>query len=84
MYYYSSSRDDHEVISKLQDLGERYPTRGFETYFGKIRLEGLLWNRKRVLRIYRMLTLKMCRKRKRRLPSRTKEILVVPSFLNET
>lgn len=84
MYYYSSSRDDQEVISKLQGLAERYPTRGFETYFGKIRLEGLLWNRKRVLRIYRMLNLKMRRKRKRRLPSRTKETLVVPTFLNET
>jgi hypothetical protein len=84
MYYYSSAKDDQEVIDKLQDLAERYPTRGFETYYGKIRMEGLRWNRKRVLRLYRMLNLKMRRKRKRRLPARVKESLVVPTFLNET
>lgn len=59
MYYYSSAKDDQEVIDKLQDLAERYPTRGFETYYGKIRMEGLRWNPKRVLRLYRMLNLKM-------------------------
>ncbi|MBP2615638.1 hypothetical protein J2772_000771 [Chryseobacterium jejuense] len=37
----------------------RYPTRGFETYYGKIRLEGLLWKRKRVLRVYRNINLKL-------------------------
>ena len=84
MYYYSSVKDDQEVIDRLQDLAERYPTRGFETYYGKIRMEGLGWNRKRVLRLYRMLNLKMRRKRKRRLPARVKESLVVPTFLNET
>ena len=75
MYYYSSVKDDQEVIDRLQDLAERYPTRGFETYYGKIRMEGLGWNRKRVLRLYRMLNLKMRRKRKRRLPARVKESL---------
>jgi putative transposase len=85
MYYYSSSaKDDQEVIDKLQDLAERDPTRGFETYYGKIRMEGLRWNRKRVLRLYSMLNLKMRRKRKRRHPDRVKESLVVPTFLNET
>lgn len=84
MYYYSSIRNDEAVIEKLNELSEKYPTRGFETYYGKIRLAGLNWNRKRVLRIYRMLNLKMRRKRKRRLPSRIKETLVVPNKLNET
>lgn len=84
MYYYKSLRDDQEVIDKLRNLADRYPTRGFETYFGKIRMEGLLWNRKRVLRIYRILNLKMRCKRKRRLPSRVKRSLVVPTCLNET
>lgn len=35
MYYYKSLRDDQEVIDKLQNLADRYPTRGFETYFVK-------------------------------------------------
>ena len=84
MYYYNSAKDDQEVVDKLQYLAERYPTSGIETFYGKIRMEGLRWNRKRVLRLYRMLNLKMRRKRKRRLPARVKESLVVPTFLNET
>jgi len=45
-YYYEHKKDDPLVNSKLLELAARYPTRGFETYYGKIRLEGLLWNRK--------------------------------------
>lgn len=36
-------KDDQAIISKLLDLAERYPTKGFETYYGKIRLDGLLF-----------------------------------------
>ena len=67
MYYYQSVKDDSEVIAKLSELAERYPTRGFDNYYGKIRNQDLIWNRKRVLRIYRDMDLKMRRKRKRRL-----------------
>jgi len=84
MFYYSSRKNDEVVIEKLNELSERYPTRGFETYYGKIRLAGLTWNRKRVLRIYRNMNLKMRRKRKRRIPTRIKEALIVPNHLNET
>lgn len=84
MYYYVSKKDDEAVIAKLSELSQSYPTRGFDTYYGKIRLAGLKWNRKRVLRIYRKLNLKMRRKRKRRLPSRVKEPLRVPLALNDT
>lgn len=84
MYYYCSKRNDDEVIEKLNELSEKFPTRGFEEYFGKIRLAGLKWNRKRVLRVYRIMNLKMRRKRKRRLPARIKEALAVPNQLNET
>ena len=53
MYYYQNKLpDDTEVITKLEELANRYPTRGFENYFGKIRNQGLEWNRKRVLRVY--------------------------------
>ncbi len=84
MYYYCSKRNDDEVIEKLNELSEKFPTRGFEEYFGKIRLAGLKWNRKRVLRVYRIMNLKMRRKHKRRLPARVKEALAVPNQLNET
>ena len=69
---------------KLQQYAELYPTRGFDDYFGKIRNEGLIWNRKRVLRVYRSLQMKLRRKHKKRLPARIKEHLAVPEQLNHT
>ncbi|WP_156472402.1 MULTISPECIES: hypothetical protein [Sphingobacterium] len=84
MYYYTHTKDDEEVITKLMYLAGNYPTRGFETYYGKIRMEGLVWNRKRVLRVYRRINLKLRSKRKRRIPSRIKEKLIVPEGINRT
>lgn len=84
MYYYSNRKDDSAVAVKLNELAERYPTRGFESYFGRMRLEGIKWNRKRVLRVYRTLSLKMRRKRKRRLPARIQRPLTTPAVLNDT
>lgn len=84
MYYYAHKKDDNAIISKLMGLAERYPTRGFQTYYGKIRLEGIVWNRKRVLRVYRNINLKLRTKRKRRIPSRIKEKLQVPGSINDT
>lgn len=84
MYYYDHKKDDQIVIDKLIDLASKYPTRGFETYIGKIRLEGPVWNRKRVLLVYRTLKLMLRIKRKRCLPTRIKEKLFVPRSVNET
>jgi putative transposase len=75
VWYYQSRKDDQEVIDKLQHYAELYPTRGFDEYYGMIRNEALIWNRKRVLRVYRSLKLGLRRKRKRRLPSRVKQPL---------
>jgi putative transposase len=75
VWYYKTCKDDKEVISKLHHYAELYPTRGFDEYYGMIRNEGLIWNRKRVLRIYRSLKLSLRRKRKRRLPARIKQPL---------
>lgn len=66
------------------NLSSKYPTRGFDTYFGKIRMEGFLWNRKRVLRIYSNINLKLRVKRKRRLPASIKERLFAPGAVNHT
>ncbi len=74
-WYYKTHKEDEEVISKLQSLAELYPTRGLDDYYGKIRNEGIVWNRKRVLRVYRSIRLSLRRKHKRRLPSRVKEPL---------
>lgn len=84
MFYYSSSKDDTEVIDKLKELADSKPTRGFPYYFGRIRNEGLIWNRKRVKRVYNKMKLNLRRKHKRRLPSRMKEPLVTPQKTNHT
>lgn len=84
LWYYRSKKDDAEVIEKLQQYAELFPTRGFDDYYGKIRNEGLLWNRKRVLRVYRSLEMKLRRKYKKRLPARVKEPLEEPLELNHT
>ncbi|MVX37013.1 hypothetical protein [Myroides sp. LoEW2-1] len=55
MWYYQSKKDDTQVIYKLSELAEQYPTRGFDEYYNKICREGLIWNRKRVLRVYRLI-----------------------------
>ena len=78
----TTKKDDSQVIAKLSELAELHPTRGFDEYFGRIRNEGLKWNRKRVLRVYRSMNLKMRRKRKRRLPKRIQTPLTVPVHPN--
>lgn len=84
MWYYQSKRDDNPVIDKLNELAEQLPTRGFDEYYNRIRNEGLQWNRKRVLRIYRSMGLNIRRKRKKRLPSRVKEPLKASPSVNHT
>jgi putative transposase len=70
MWYYQAKKDDSEVVAKLTELAEDLPTRGFDVYYNRIRTEGLVWNRKRVLRVYRGMKLGMRRRHKKRVPTR--------------
>jgi putative transposase len=81
--YYKSCKDDSEVITKLQSLAVKHPTRGFGVYYGRIRNEGLKWNHKRVKRIYNLMGLNIRRKHKRRLPHREKIALEQPDGVNK-
>lgn len=83
MWYYQSRKDDTEAMDKLSELAERYPTRGFDEYYLKIRREGLKWNRKRVLRVYREMKLSLRRKHKKRVIKRVQQPLETPKELNE-
>jgi putative transposase len=83
MYYYKSRRDDSEVETKLRSLAERFPTKGFSDYYGRIRNEGIIWNHKRVKRIYVKLGLNIRRKVKRRLPKREKQPLESSVAMNK-
>ena len=83
MWYYHTQKDDTGVIDALSRLAEELPTRGFEVYYKRLRREGHKWNRKRVLRVYRKMGLKLRRKHKKRLPSRVKNPLDAPTMINE-
>lgn len=78
VWYYKSRKDDTEVIDKLIEMSEIKPNRGFDYYYYRIRKQGFIWNRKRVLRIYRLLGLTMRRKSRKRLPARIKSPLNQP------
>jgi len=78
MYYYQPVKDDSETISKLQQLSESYPTEGQDLYYSRIRQQGLLWNYKRVRRVYLLLGMNQRRKARRRVPARVKVPLAVP------
>ena len=79
-----STKDDSETETKLRQLVECHPTRGLDWYYGKIRMEGLAWNYKRVRRVYNKLGLKHRRRHKRRLNRPYVEGLAQPILPNVT
>jgi putative transposase len=83
MYYYSSSKDDTEVIEKLQQLAEKKPMEGQDKFYMRIRRQGLKWNKKRVQRVYRILGMNKKKRTRKRLPARVKEPLCVPTKPNQ-
>ena len=84
MYYYESVKDDSEVEERLRWYGEKLPARGFPEYFKRIRQDGLVWNHKRVRRVYRSLGMARRRKMKRRIPNPDKQMLLQPTRPNIT
>lgn len=82
VYYYQSKRNDHAVIDKLQGMAEKRPTEGFWKMYYRIRKEGLIWNHKRIHRVYKLLRLNLKRKGKRRLPARILQPLEAVSRIN--
>ena len=84
LYYRKSVRDDSKVEDKLRMLASEFSTRGFDWYYERIRKEGLEWNRKRVLRVYRNLNLVRRRKVKKRINRPYTDGLVYPVVPNIT
>lgn len=82
VYYYQSKKDDHALIDKLQGMAEKRPTEGFWKMYFRIRKEGLIWNHKRIHRVYKILKLNLKRKGKRRLPARILHPLEAVSKIN--
>ena len=60
----------------LAELAERLPERGFDKLFQLIRRRGLVWNHKRVWRVYCLMQLNRRRRGKKRVPTRHPSPLV--------
>lgn len=82
IYSYQSHRNDNVVIEKLQELSEKRPTDGFWKMYFRIRRQGLLWNHKRIHRVYKLLKLNIRRKGKKRLPARILQPLEAVNEIN--
>src|SRR5688572_10652274 len=82
IYCYESIRDDGDVIEKLQLLVAKRPMDGFWKMYFRIRREGLMWNHKRIHRVYKFLKLNIRRKVKRRLPARILQPLQAVNEIN--
>ncbi len=71
-------------MDRLRALATKHPRWGMRKMHAKLRMEGLLINRKRTRRLYRILGLHLRRKMKHRLPARVKEPMVLPIAPNIT
>ena len=81
--YKPKIKDDLVIIDKLHRLIENYPSIGFWHSFYRIRRENLIWNHKRVYRVYTMLKLNIRRRYRKRLPARVKQELFKPNSINQ-
>lgn len=82
-YESSKSEKDEKVITALNALAGRHPGYGFWKMYQRLRLEGYLWNHKRVHRVYTNMNLNIRRKHKRRLPNRLSVPAKSPQNINE-
>jgi putative transposase len=83
-FYYSSKKDDSDIVDALQELAFKHPSYGFRKLFAYLRRSGKSWNHKKVYRVYKLLKLNKKRKGKRRLPARVKQPLQQQTSLNSS
>lgn len=73
---------DREVIDALNAIVEKRPRWGFWKCYDRLRLDGHCWNHKRVYRVYKAMKLNLPRRKKRRLPKRVMQPMVVKAAAN--
>lgn len=73
---------DEKAIALLAELAERFPERGSDKLFQLIRRRGLVWNHKRVWRVYCLMQLNRRRRGTRRVPNRHPLPLVAGEHIN--
>jgi|ADGO01.1.fsa_nt_gi putative transposase len=81
--YKAIPKDDARVQEVLTTLTQKHVDIGFWQSYHRIRNKGIIWNHKRVYRVYTEMKLNIRRRAKRRLPARIKEALHIPASPNE-
>lgn len=79
-FYYKAVKNDLEVVDTIREYADRFWQYGFWLLYKRIRKEG----HKRLDRIYKLLKMSTHRKRKRRVPTRVKELLLQPELVNSS
>lgn len=77
-----AAQRDAEVIEALNELVSKRSRWGFWKCFDRLRLDGQLWNHKRVHRVYCEMKLNLPRRTKKRLPKRIVSPLEAPQTHN--
>jgi len=73
---------DQAVIDALNTVVEKHPRWGFWKCYDRLRLDGHGWNHKRVYRVYKAMKLNLPRRKKRRLPTREIQPMMVDAKPN--
>ncbi len=81
--YKATPKDDAQIQDVLTTLTQKHVDIGFWQSYHRIRNKGIIWNHKRVYRVYTDMKLNIRRRAKRRLPARIKEALYKPGSPNE-
>ena len=81
--YRSRRRDDAELRARLRESASQHRRFGYLRLHALLRREGLVINRKKTYRLYRMEDLALRRRRRRRPPERERLRLVVPERRNQ-
>ena len=76
------NKNDTEIKTVLLKLAEEHIRWGFGKMRRAIKRQGYSWNHKRIRRVYCELGLNLCKKPKKRLPTREKKSLLQPLAAN--
>lgn len=57
---------------------------GQDKFYQRIRQEGILWNHKRIARVYKLMGLNKKKRTRKRIPARVKQPLIIPCAPNQT
>jgi putative transposase len=82
VYRYRSRKDDSVTEDKVIELALKRPEEGQDKIFMRIREQGLMWNKKRIRRVYLNLRLNKRIKIRKRVSARVKEPLLQPETPN--